>query len=200
MTTLLAFCYSNMMTLFQSLKTETKIEHDELEKALDLLSPDFSLDDYRELLKKFWGVYFPVEELIHQSSLVKFYGERFKTELIHQDLLALGLSDEEIINLPKVVLKNSLNNPEALMGILYVLEGSSLGAMVLTRHFHSRFGLNILNGLAFFSGYGEKTPVMWKEWREFSEAFAEENKLSHKIIVDHAKKTFVLLENWLTHG
>lgn len=187
------------MTLFQTLKTETKKEHDELEKALDLLSPDFSIDEYRELLKRFWGVYFPVEELIHQSVLVNRYGDRFKTQHLHQDLLALGLSDQEIIGLPKVVLNNSLKNPESLLGILYVLEGSSLGALILTRHFHSQFGLSNLNGLVFFHGYGEKTLHMWKEWKEFSEAFAEENNLSHQLIVDQAKMTFALLKNWLTH-
>ncbi len=197
MTTLKAFCYSSVMTLFQTLKAETKIEHDELEKALDLLSPDFTLDNYRELLKKFWGVYFPVEEMIHQSELVNIYGERFKTQHIHQDLLWLGLTQLQITSLPKAVLNNSLNS-EALIGMLYVLEGSSLGAMILTRHFHSRFGLTNLNGLAFFSGYGEKTPLMWKDWREFSEKFVEENHLSHAQIVEHAKTTFKLLKNWLT--
>ncbi|MES2525835.1 MAG: biliverdin-producing heme oxygenase [Bdellovibrionota bacterium] len=186
------------MTLFEKLKAETKTEHEELEKALDLLSPDFSIDDYRELLKKFYGVYFVVEDCLKKSKLADHYHGRFKTQHIRQDLLNLGMSEQEIQTIPICGLVIPLDNLNFLIGTLYVLEGSTLGALILMKHFHSRFDLNSLNGLLFFSGYGEETLVKWKEWRLFSEKYASEHDLSHPAIITQAQNTFTFLRSWLT--
>ncbi len=192
------FCYSGMMTLFEKLKAETKTEHDELEKALDLLSPDFSMEDYRELLKKFYGIYFVIEDCLKKSQVAEHYQDRFKTQLLRQDLLNLGLTETELKIIPISGITIPLENLNFFMGTLYVLEGSSLGALILTKHFHSKFGLNNLNGLLFFSGYGDQTLVKWKEWREFSEKFSSEHNLSHSEIVNHARNTFTFLRSWLS--
>ncbi len=188
-----------MMILFENLKAQTKTAHDELEASIDLLSPGFSKSDYVELLKKFYGIYSVVERELRKTKIAEHYSDRFKTPLLKQDLLALGLSESDIQKIPQIRINLPLENLNFFLGMLYVLEGSSLGALILTKHFHTRFDLNSLNGLAFFTGYAEKTLMMWKGWREFSEKFADENHLSHEEIIKTAQDTFSILKKWLTH-
>lgn len=185
------------MSLFQELKAGTKEEHAHLESSLDLLREDFSLDDYKNVLTKFWGVYRPLEEKLREHFFAEFYEGRWKVPLIKKDLLSLGFSENEIESIPVEKNISSLENLNEIIGTLYVLEGSSLGSLILSRHFGFKFGLTSLKGMSFFTSYGEETLTKWKEWREFSEAFSREENLSHQLIVSAARRTFLLLKNWM---
>lgn len=186
------------MTLFEELKSATKISHDQLEKELDLLSPDVTLTDYKRILERFWGVYLPVENHIRNSELKNMYEGRWKSDLLKDDLLKLGSAKKEIDELPLCEVFQRPMSLSEILGTLYVLEGSSLGALILTKHFHSKFNLRNLNGLSFFTGYEDKTLMMWKEWRALSENMAREKNLSSSAIVSQAINTFTELRNWLT--
>lgn len=185
------------MSLFERLKRETRLSHDELERDLNLLSADFTLSDYRRVLEKFLGVYAPVERAVESSVLKNHYHGRWKLHLLEKDLVSLGRSRDELGEIPEAEEFRELTDLAQLIGTLYVLEGSSLGALILTKHFGLRFNLDSLNGLAFFKGYGDETLSRWKEWREFSEDFALKNDLSDSSIVGQANKTFSVLRNWM---
>lgn len=185
------------MTLFEELKFRTKPAHDELEKNLDLLSDDLTIDDYVDVLKKFYGVYVPVEQMVSASPFKEFFHNRFKVKHIENDLKHFGISDAEIGVLPlNGNFKKNLNHSE-LLGTLYVLEGSTLGALILAKHFGLRFNLDRLKGLSYFSAYGENTLPRWREWREISERLEKEMQLHRETIVGHADKTFSELQKWM---
>jgi heme oxygenase len=45
-----------------------------------------------------------------------------------------------------------------------VLEGSSLGAQVISRHYRETLGLSPDHGLRYFTGYGEETGSRWRSF------------------------------------
>lgn len=187
-----------MTSLFAELKSSTRASHDSLESKLDLLAENFTMNDYRRVLERFWGMYLPVEKVVANSEIRDMYAGRWKTDLLRKDLHSLGLSDAEIDNLPSCEALPDLSSLEKILGTLYVLEGSTLGGMILTRHFGQKFNLDSLNGLRFYSSYGAKTPEMWKAWKEFSESFATSRSLNQGEIISQANHTFSALEKWLT--
>lgn len=58
------------------------------------------------------------------------------------------------------------SSPLTLLGMLYVLEGSTLGATVLRRHIAQAYGLSGDAGLAYYSPYGNDAMLHWKAFRE----------------------------------
>jgi heme oxygenase len=56
------------------------------------------------------------------------------------------------------------------LGCLYVLEGSTLGARLISGRIESRFGIGDGSGGAFFNAYGESVGQKWAEFRDFVNA------------------------------
>jgi heme oxygenase len=62
--------------------------------------------------------------------------------------------------------RQSVEQPLALLGALYVLEGSMLGAQVLRRLYAQAFLLNGEEGLAYLATYGAEAPARWAEFQQ----------------------------------
>ncbi len=78
--------------------------------------------------------------------------------------------------------------PVALLGHLYVLEGSTLGATILHGHIKEAYGLD-QDGLAYYSPYGN---AVMPHWREFKDRMNESavDPAEQSQIVDGAKVAF----------
>ena len=61
----------------------------------------------------------------------------------------------------------SLEEPEALAAIIYVLEGTTLGNAVHLRDVQNCFDQRVAGCTAYYSGYGGKTEEYWQELRCF---------------------------------
>jgi heme oxygenase len=51
-----------------------------------------------------------------------------------------------------------------LAGVLYVIEGSTLGGQIIVRHLERNLGLTRESGARFFHGYGADTEAHWQEF------------------------------------
>ena len=60
----------------------------------------------------------------------------------------------------------AIADPVALLGALYVLEGSTLGGTILRRHLATAFDLEEDRGLSYYSSYGNNVMPHWREFRE----------------------------------
>ena len=148
--------------LLARLKQETSQLHQQIENDLDLLRDDFTLEDYRRLLTRFYGYYSPWEERAAVTAPGLVVPRRKRGSLV-MDLEYLGMPREKILSLPPCDDLPPLDTAARVLGSMYVLEGATLGGQVLLRHMRSRFGLR-QEGCAFFSGYGERTGAMWKQF------------------------------------
>jgi len=184
------------MTLLERLKIETRPAHDRIEAAIDLDRRIASRDAYRDLLIRFYGFHKAWEsdaaEVAHDRT---FFRNRCKTELLARDLAALGLEPDEIEALPQCRPLMPLPAPEAVLGSMYVVEGSTLGGTIIAREVERRLGLTPETGCAYFRSYGRETAAMWKSFGAvLLEASSPE---ADDVIVASAQRTFDIMHDWL---
>lgn len=184
---------------FKRLRQETAESHQKLEDnplSKALLSPFVSVKDYQTYLAALFGVTIACEDQIFPaiSHAITDLADRYKSRLIIDDLLATGLSETEIDALP--VYRFEFSTVAEALGIMYVLEGSTLGGKILYRHIHEVLGLTPENGASYFWGYGPQTGYLWKSFISALTQFVDENE-ERDGVIGSAKKTFTIIDNWL---
>jgi heme oxygenase len=184
------------MTLLERLKIETREAHDRIENAIDLDRRIASRDAYRDLLSRFYGFHRAWEEEAADKAPDRaFFQSRCKTRLLARDLEALGLKSDDIIRLPQCRPLMPLPAPEAVLGSMYVVEGSTLGGAIIARQVEKRLGFTAETGCAYFRSYGRDVAAMWKSLGAMLlEASSPE---ADEMIVESARKTFTVMHDWL---
>ena len=154
------------------LKTRTAESHKKLEGlsiSASILSPDMKLPDYIHYLCLMHDVHTNTENVIFPllSNVVDDLKERKKSNLIDEDLLYLNHS--------KIISTRIFNTPEMTvpfaLGIMYVVEGSTLGGRFILKNITTVPGLERGKGTLYFNGYGEKTGSYWKSFLNFLEEY-----------------------------
>ncbi len=185
--------------ILQRLREQTHESHQRLEGRLDLLQRALSIDHYRNLLARFYGFYVPAEarltELCQSIPEVQFPLRR-KGHLLVQDLEALGLSGLQREALPLCENLPALMQAAQALGCLYVLEGSTLGGQIISRHLQSVHGLEAENCSAFFRSYGSQVGVMWRAFGVALNSYTAGPE-EETLMIGAACETFTTLESWL---
>ncbi|MBA1155037.1 biliverdin-producing heme oxygenase [Microvirga mediterraneensis] len=184
------------MTLLERLKIETRDAHDRIEAAMDLDGRISSREAYRDLLIRFHGFHAAWEsEAAERAPDRAFFESRCKTRLLARDLEALGLKSDDIMGLPQCRPLMPLPAPEAVLGSMYVVEGSTLGGAIIAREVENRLGLTAETGCAYFRSYGRNVAAMWKSFGAvLLEASSPE---ADDLIVGAARDTFTVMHDWL---
>jgi heme oxygenase (biliverdin-IX-beta and delta-forming) len=182
--------------ILAKLKESTREQHVDLEQTIDIMGQMNSIKNYKSLLIKFYRFYAAIESELGKLDwkLVSYdFEERRKIPKIEKDLAVLGILEEA----RNASVYNGLPNLDSIksaFGSLYVVEGASLGGQIINRHLKQKLDLSPENGGAFFSGYGEKTGEMWKEFCTFITEFSESNN-ADETIINTAKRTFESFKN-----
>jgi heme oxygenase (biliverdin-IX-beta and delta-forming) len=173
------------------LKEATREQHEGLENTVDVMNRMFDLDNYKTLLMKFYRFYAAIEPELGKLDLQQHgydLSARLKTPKLETDLQNLGVLDEAK-QLPAWNNLPQLDSAEKAFGSLYVIEGATLGGQIINRHLKQHLDLTPENGGTFFSGYGEKTGEMWKEFIQMTTNFAFQAN-DDETIIESAKQTF----------
>lgn len=187
---------------FKRLRHETAESHQQLEDnplSQSILNPSVSVQDYQTYLAALFGVTIACEDQIFPniSHIVNDLPERYKSRLIIDDLLATGLSEVAVDTLP--VCQFEFSSVAEALGIMYVLEGSTLGGKIIYKHIHEALGLTPENGASYFWGYGTQTGHLWKSFISSLTQFVDEEGKRDDVIAS-AKKTFTIIDNWLSRS
>ena len=152
------------MTLSEKLKQETKTEHQLLEKAMiPLLRNANSVEKYTQILYLFYSFFNQAESHLSNLNLsdeeVPFLEKRRKSEWILRELASLKQSP------PPTIISSAEGFPEIktiseAFGLLYVLEGSTLGGQHIVKMLQQTVPASNHQFL-FFNGYGSDTMLMW---------------------------------------
>lgn len=172
------------------LKEQTKQQHDDTEAKLQsqkIFDKSYTLDDYKTLLIHNYKLINRYEPQIQEQ--LKNYTElkldlRSKIESLKTDLNNLNISTEN-----EAPIQNLENEAEAF-GVLYVMEGSTLGGNVIAKQLKKN---PEFEGVEFnyFGVYGENTGPYWQEFKSIiDEKISEEN---YESCVTGAKKAYQLL-------
>ncbi|MBE9461268.1 biliverdin-producing heme oxygenase [Dyadobacter subterraneus] len=183
----------------KDLRGQTSESHDNLEEnkySKVILDPVVKMSDYQLYIAKLYGVTKACENDIYPaiSSVLTDIGQRFKSQLIEDDLRKTGFSKEQVANLP--VFKFNPSSTADALGTMYVLEGSTLGGKILYKHINQVLRLNEETGASYFYGYGQQTGLLWKTFISTLANYAVEENCEQQII-SSAISTFNAIGHWL---
>jgi heme oxygenase len=164
---------------------------------LGLLDRPASIDYYAPLLLRFLGFHLVWENDLQEfPTLACELKTRSRIRNLRDDLRTLGLTDAEISCVPLCGDAHRVTLDEArALGAFYVLEGSTLGGQLITKHL-SGAGWLPAEGLSYFNPYGSRTGVMWRSFKRWLEIQAEHHAAND--VVSGARGTFVVLQKWLS--
>ena len=176
--------------LLLALRETTGPSHTALEQRLPFFADTFDLAAYRRLIEAYYGFHAPLEALLagHQEP------ERNKVPALTRDLLALSLSPAQIDHLPLCHALPPVDDTASALGVMYVLEGSTLGGQVLRRAMAERLGIDAESGGAYLDVYGSATG---RNWRTFLERLAQAPAEFEAKTVNSAVATFERFAEWL---
>ncbi|MBW1653854.1 biliverdin-producing heme oxygenase [Flavobacterium quisquiliarum] len=167
----------------QNLKTQTADSHQKLEDlsvSKSIMSPNMELEDYIHYLSLMHDVHNDTETIIFPffSNLIEDLEQRRKKHLIEYDLLFLNSKKTDSAT---VFHKDEMSVPFAL-GVLYVVEGSTLGGRFILKNVSKRPELSGEKGVSYFSGYGERTGSFWKAFLNFLSEYEQKHECGEEII------------------
>lgn len=154
----------SQVSFLDKLRLSTSPLHKQLESvplSKVIVSPEITAQKYAEYLLVMESIVRDVETKVYPviSNFISDIDQRKKLNLIQDDLKALGFS---VLN-ETTAFDADFEIPFAL-GIVYVLEGSTLGGRVILKNIEKQLGFNADNGAKYFSGYKENTGSLWKSF------------------------------------
>ena len=187
---------SAVSAVLHELRAGTHTRHVALEKRLPFFSDTLDLERYTRLLSAYYGFYHELENrLLHSPWHVDGFDlqQRLKTPALGKDLQALGVSVQPLAlceTLP------AIHSQAAMLGVLYVLEGATLGGQVLRREMALRLDVNADNGGAFLNVYGAETGRRWKDFLDYLSRQPLDTDAAARAVMA-ARSTFSGFEQWL---
>ena len=184
------------------LRARTLVAHKRLECLLPLQSAELSLATYVSTLRRFLSIYETLEQrLVRYEPALDALGYdsacRRKVPLIQRDLAALTDSSWVAPPPTRAAPLPPDWNVAHVMGCLYVVEGSTLGGVIISRHVEKLLHLGPESGAAFFHGYGSATGMRWKSLCALLERGLPDPALRDQAVVG-ANHTFRLFTEYLS--
>jgi heme oxygenase len=182
--------------LLDQLKAHTRTAHAELERLNGL--PE-TLADYVAQLENHFGFIAAWEQALARALPADdvLRAGRTKRAWLEADLAFFGQSPAQIAALP---LCPDFVPPEpdrpTLLGIAYVVEGSTLGGQFISRHLEQALGLKGGGGNRYYRSYGAEVGPRWQAFR--GELLRASSPANDPIILRAAEQTFVTLHRWFS--
>jgi len=164
-----------------------------------LISKGVTIVQYAHYLKSMYGFVYGFEKMVFP--ILKHHpllqlNERKKAHFIQTDLAMLNQTAAQ----PDVsdgLFSTHYQTTSAALGGMYVLEGSTLGGQMISKHLSTVLGTAVAGKTTYLSAYASQTGTMWKSFLQLlCEAGASNNNEDE--IIDSAVNTFSLLNNCLS--
>ena len=161
--------------LLERLRSHTRAAHTRLENlpvSRSIMDPALDVLQYARYLKLMYAVHADAEQHIYPllAPLFPDMEQRMKTHKIARDLVFLEQEMPEDTQLP-LSLQGVAPSGAFALGMMYVVEGSSLGGRVILKHITKVLPLTETRGASYFSGYGTATAAMWNAFLKTLETF-----------------------------
>jgi heme oxygenase len=181
------------------LRDATAQQHRQVEHRIGLLDRAWTAQTYVQLLQAMRGLHAPLERRLAAmgwSGTAIVMRERCKTPWLEADLAHYGFYGTDLAECRDLPLCEDVC---AGLGVLYVLEGSTLGGQVILRSLQMKLGISATAGGRFFAGYGALSGARWRSY------LAELERLGGSphdaaVIEQAALQTFAAFDRWLAHA
>lgn len=191
---------SDELRMLARLNTDTRLHHGEADADVDiyLFRPRPTRDDYRTFLTRVYGFVAPIEAALCAApglDEVIDVRTRAKAALVVHDLLALGMTMDEITALPESVNVPVFRGPAAALGWMYVIERPLLSAAVIRGHLATFLPTEMACASSYFLCYQGQVGALWRELGEVMDRVAY-SKSTEDLIVAGANEAFRTLSRW----
>jgi heme oxygenase len=185
--------------VLRRLRTGTAAAHDAVERALDLLHPGLTAARLVDVLTRMHGFWLAAESGLDAwagaapaDAARLAWSRRRRVHLFAADLTALGAAPAMPPAQPELP---AVPGTDDALGRLYVLEGSTLGGVLIDRHLGSLPQLAAVAPLRAFSPYGPGTGAMWRGYRAATRARIAAGGDADRVVAA-AQQTFAALAAW----
>lgn len=191
---------SAQKSFLNNLRSKTHASHTQLEQlpvSLSLISKDVNLQQYCNYLKSMYQVIYDTEQNIFPflKDTIPDLEKRKKAHLLERDLNFLGRNNNGVRNFPLTCKIDTITLPYAL-GIIYVIEGSTLGGRVILKNIQRVLGFTEEEGASYFAGYKSETSSLWRKFLDVLTEFEAAHN-SEKAIISGADFAFSAIYNHL---
>ncbi len=186
----------------QRLRSKTANSHQLIEQnraSQLLISEEVNIVQYAHYLKSLYGFVHGFEKMVFpilkHNPLLQL-NERSKSHFIQADLAMLNQTAAQPYVSDEIF---SIHYPTAAaaFGGMYVLEGSTLGGQIISKHLSKVLGAAVAGKTTYLSAYASQTGTMWKSFLQLlCDAAANNNNEGE--IIESAVNTFSLLNNCLS--
>ena len=186
-----------MTHIISNLKNATHAAHSRVELQLDryLFASDLTPKSYADALTKLYAIHCVFEaQLTRYAASALLMDGRSKLHWLRQDLLALDFAGQWPLSLNQDLV---LENDACAMGVMYVVEGSTLGGKVISQRLAQHAWLIPAKHLRFFNSYGARRGKMWRDFCDALENFHQNEVTAGPAIVDGALLAFNYFEQKL---
>ncbi len=191
-------------SLRDELREHTHQQHERLHEHscfLALFRQSLGIGEYRELIRRLHGFYQPLDLAIGRvmssgEADTASYTYANRSGLLAQDMLDLGWSAETIEESPQCSEASGIVSPASLGGVIYVIEGATLGGARIDRAARTLLAREGPAGRRFWSWCRAEGGRRWPMTNRYLESLEAEGAA-----VSDVKKgafdTFRLLAEWL---
>jgi heme oxygenase len=186
----LQYAAATMMDLrmLARLTDETQHHHAGADSEIDryLFRTTVTRRNYRTYLARAYGFLLPLETSLATTAGLDDVIDvrvRAKSTLVVRDLLALGLTMTEVIELPQCQTIPAFAGPAQALGWMYVAEWSLLASSVLRGHLATFLPAEMGIASAYLSCYAGQVGTRWRELGEAMERVAETPNAGNRLVV-----------------
>ncbi|MDB5983047.1 MAG: heme oxygenase [Pseudomonas sp.] len=183
-------------TIRSDLSGATSLLHRRLETRLPFATTDVAV--YRRTLEAYYGFYLPLERLLADAApriAGIDWASRIKAPALRRDLRVLGLTSAEIDSLPLCQTLPDMHSQAHTLGVLYVIEGATLGGQALREPIKTNLDIDTDTGAAFMNVYGIETDALWRVFLACLLELHEPGDTAQAVAM--AQQTFICFEAWL---
>lgn len=180
------------LMLTDRLKKNTQSLHDKIEQnhfMEKLQTKSFSKEDYTTLLKIFYTAHAMIEGQLYAFTDLEMK-TRERLSLLRADLLSLGCNEASLKKSLECDLELNLNNLSKAYGALYVIEGSRMGGMFLSKMIADALG-DV--PLSYFKGVGSDTVSYVQHLKDIINE-KEDTIINSSECIQSARDTFVFID------
>lgn len=188
------------LRMLTRLTTETQRLHGDADGDVDayLFKAQVTAEDYRTYLGRHYGFLAPLEIALATApglDEVIDVKARAKSALIVHDLLALGMTVEDVNALPRFAQVPSFRGPAAALGWMFAIERPLLSAAVIRGQLARFLPSEMAVAAAYLGCYQGQVGAMWRALGEAMDRVAYLPAIGDRMVVA-AQEAFRGLARW----
>lgn len=189
------------MAIMLEVKSRTAAYHADTERLLreKLFKNGLSQSCYLRVISAFHRAYSSLEGVIADYPVpAQLLKKRSKLELLEKDLIYLRNATKTARPLIFIDEPPHVANEAVALGVLYVMEGSTLGGKIINKYLmqHEWMSVDLIGN--FFNNYGDDCSRMWKEFGCIVDGFSHANSLAADHLVNGARLAFQYIHSVLS--